>query len=74
MVVHGHGGMDELSLSGTNMVCILRDGTLKDLEITPEDAGLPGQRSATLREERPGTTAGSSRTSLQAREDLTVTW
>lgn len=41
MVVHGHGGMDELSLSGPNMACILKDGVLEDLEITPEDAGLP---------------------------------
>jgi len=40
MVVHGHGGMDELSLSGTNMACILKNGTLEELEITPEDAGL----------------------------------
>jgi len=40
MVVHGHGGMDELSLSGTNMACILKDGALEELEITPEDAGL----------------------------------
>ncbi|MEA3508143.1 MAG: anthranilate phosphoribosyltransferase [Synergistota bacterium] len=40
MVVHGHGGMDELSLSGANTACILKNGVLEDLEITPEDAGL----------------------------------
>ncbi|MDO9508322.1 MAG: anthranilate phosphoribosyltransferase [Thermovirgaceae bacterium] len=40
MVVHGHGGMDELSLSGSNMACLLKGGVLEDLEITPEDAGL----------------------------------
>lgn len=41
LVVHGHGGMDELSLSGPNKACSLRDGLVEDLEISPEDAGLP---------------------------------
>ena len=40
LVVHGHGGMDELSLSGPNLACHLKDGKVTDLEISPEDAGL----------------------------------
>ncbi len=41
LVVHGHGGMDELSLSGPNRVSFLKDGVVKDLEISPYEAGLP---------------------------------
>lgn len=40
MVVHGHGGMDELSLCGPNRACLLDRGKLTDMEILPEDAGL----------------------------------
>ncbi len=40
LVVHGHGGMDELSLGGSNRACLLDRGNLEDLEILPEDAGL----------------------------------
>ena len=40
MVVHGHGGMDELSLSGPNVACLLDDGVLTEMEISPEDVGL----------------------------------
>lgn len=45
MVVHGHGGMDELSLSGPNRASFLIDGEVRDLEITPEEAGLPRAES-----------------------------
>jgi anthranilate phosphoribosyltransferase len=40
MVVHGDGGMDELSLSGPTKVSFLADGTIEDMEFFPEDAGL----------------------------------
>jgi anthranilate phosphoribosyltransferase len=40
MVVHGHGGMDELSLSGPNRACLFDDGELIEMEITPESVGL----------------------------------
>ncbi len=40
LVVHGHGGMDELSLSGPNRASFFRDGVVTDLEIVPEEAGL----------------------------------
>lgn len=39
-VVHGHGGLDELSLSGPTRVTALRDKTLSELEIHPQDLGL----------------------------------
>ena len=40
-VVHGHDGLDELTLSGTSFVAQLKDGAVTHFEITPEDAGLP---------------------------------
>jgi len=46
-VVHGNGGVDELSLSGATAVCELRDGECREYTITPEDAGLaPGPTEA----------------------------
>lgn len=44
VVVHGHGGLDEFSLSGPNTVAVLRDGVLSEEVVTPEDVGL--QRAA----------------------------
>ena len=40
-VVHGDGGMDELSLSGPSRVAALKDGAIAYFEVSPEDAGLP---------------------------------
>ncbi|MGA0863456.1 MAG: anthranilate phosphoribosyltransferase [Ilumatobacteraceae bacterium] len=39
-VVHGHGGLDELSLSGPNMVHALRDGEVERMEIDAHDYGI----------------------------------
>lgn len=40
-LVHGGDGTDELSISAPSKVCSLADGTITDLHISPEDAGLP---------------------------------
>ncbi len=40
-VVHGHGGLDELSLSGPSSVAQLKDGVISSFSVSPEDAGLP---------------------------------
>jgi anthranilate phosphoribosyltransferase len=40
MVVHGAGGLDELSLSGENRVAWLNDGEIKEIVLRPADAGL----------------------------------
>ena len=42
MVVHGHDGMDELSLSGATTVRELNNGSLRSYEVEPEDVGLEG--------------------------------
>jgi anthranilate phosphoribosyltransferase len=40
-VVHGHGGLDEISTSGPTVVAEVRDGTVREFELAPHDAGLP---------------------------------
>lgn len=40
LVVHGHDGMDELTLTGPSSAAELKDGKVHTYEITPEDAGL----------------------------------
>ncbi|MBU6374090.1 MAG: anthranilate phosphoribosyltransferase [Alphaproteobacteria bacterium] len=40
-VVHGAGGLDEVSLAGPTQVCALEDGALRRFILTPADAGLP---------------------------------
>ena len=40
-LVHGSDGTDELAISGISWVAALEDGTVKEVELHPEDAGLP---------------------------------
>ncbi len=40
-LVHGSDGTDELSISGLSWVAALDHGTITELEVHPEDAGLP---------------------------------
>jgi anthranilate phosphoribosyltransferase len=40
-VVHGAGGIDELSPAGPNLVCEVVDGAVKGREIDPLDLGVP---------------------------------
>ena len=45
LVVHGEtgdggGGMDEMSVSGVSYVAEVRDGTVREYEVAPEDLGL----------------------------------
>ena len=40
LVVHGRDGLDELSLGATSLVGELRDGTVREYELHPEDFGL----------------------------------
>ncbi len=48
-VVHGAGGLDELTTTGANRVSILRDGTVRTETILPEDLGFSRADAATLR-------------------------
>ncbi|MCK5681914.1 anthranilate phosphoribosyltransferase [bacterium] len=40
MVVHGAGGVDELSLAGRNRIAWLKDDEIKELSLEPADVGL----------------------------------
>ncbi|MFN2363192.1 MAG: anthranilate phosphoribosyltransferase [Halarsenatibacteraceae bacterium] len=40
MVVHGAGGIDELSLAGLNKTAYLKNGEIKEYNFYPEEAGL----------------------------------
>jgi anthranilate phosphoribosyltransferase len=40
-VVHGAGGIDELSPAGPNLVCEVRDGDIHEREIDPLELGVP---------------------------------
>ena len=41
LVVHGHSGVDEISLTGATQVLDISDGAVSSYELTPEDFGLP---------------------------------
>ena len=40
-LVHGSDGTDELTITGVSWVSALKDGTITEMEVHPEDAGLP---------------------------------
>ncbi|MFZ5945635.1 MAG: anthranilate phosphoribosyltransferase [Bacillota bacterium] len=48
-VVHGAGGLDELSTLGPSKITQLNKGSLKTFEISPEDFGLPKSRFNSLK-------------------------
>jgi anthranilate phosphoribosyltransferase len=39
-ICHGEGGMDEIVPTGTTLISELKDGEIRNFEMTPEDAGL----------------------------------
>ena len=41
LVVHGHSGVDEISLTGPTRVLELKDGAVSEYDLTPDDFGLP---------------------------------
>jgi anthranilate phosphoribosyltransferase len=57
-VVHGHGGLDELSLSGPNRVSELRGGVVRTVTLDAPDLGL---RRAGLAELKGGDAADNAR-------------
>ncbi|MDR3296443.1 MAG: anthranilate phosphoribosyltransferase [Clostridiales Family XIII bacterium] len=48
MVVHGHDGLDEISLTGSTTICEVADGRLNSYFITPEQFGLERCRISDL--------------------------
>jgi anthranilate phosphoribosyltransferase len=48
-VVHGAGGIDELSPTGANLVCEVENGAVREYQLDPEDLGVPRAEVADLR-------------------------
>jgi anthranilate phosphoribosyltransferase len=48
-VVHGAGGLDEISTSGPTVVCEVRDSQVRQFEVTPEELGVPRAELSELR-------------------------
>jgi anthranilate phosphoribosyltransferase len=41
LVVHGHDGLDEITITGPTRIAEARDGAVRTYEVTPEEFGLP---------------------------------
>jgi len=48
-VVHGAGGLDEISLAGETLVAEVRHGKVKRFTLSPEDFGVPGAPLESIR-------------------------
>ncbi|MCR9255009.1 MAG: anthranilate phosphoribosyltransferase [Alphaproteobacteria bacterium] len=48
-VVHGSDGLDEMTTTGVTHVVELANGTIREFEVTPEDAGLPKAKPEDLK-------------------------
>jgi anthranilate phosphoribosyltransferase len=60
-VVHGAGGIDELSPIGPNLVCEVVEGTVREREIDPLELGVPRCDAGELRGGSPGDNAAAIR-------------
>jgi anthranilate phosphoribosyltransferase len=49
LVVHGQDGMDELTTTTASWAASLEDGEVREIEIRPEEVGLPKARMADLK-------------------------
>jgi anthranilate phosphoribosyltransferase len=48
-VVHGAGGIDELSPAVPNLVCEVENGTVREYQLDPDELGVPRAEAAELR-------------------------
>jgi len=60
-VVHGAGGIDELSPCGPNLVCEVHSGRIREYELDPLDLGIERCSPAELRGGDPATNAAALR-------------
>ena len=76
IVVHGHGGLDELTVTGPSRVLELRDGSVAEHEVDAVDLGLPRADSADLAGGDPAENADLTRRILDgetgSRRDMVV--
>ncbi|MGH2934104.1 MAG: anthranilate phosphoribosyltransferase [Gaiellaceae bacterium] len=64
-VVHGFGGIDELSPCGPNLVCEVEDGSVRQYELDPLDLGIDRCDPAELRGGEPALNARALRAVLR---------
>jgi anthranilate phosphoribosyltransferase len=64
-VVHGAGGIDELSPTGPNLVCEVVNGTVREYELDPTSLGIPRADVAELRGGGPAHNARALREVLE---------
>jgi anthranilate phosphoribosyltransferase len=67
-VVHGAGGIDELSPAGSNLVCEVANGTVREREIDPLELGVPRCDPAELRGGSPEENAAAIRAVFSGEE------
>jgi anthranilate phosphoribosyltransferase len=76
LAFHGHGGLDELSLSGPSSVLELRDGLTSSWTIDPEELGFPPAQADAVAGGTAGENAGLVRSVLAGdkgpRRDIVV--
>jgi len=65
-VMHGAGGLDEISLSGETMVAEVRGGAVKRFTVTPEDFGVARAPLESIRGGTPAQNAALIRRILEA--------
>ena len=69
MVVHGHGGLDELTTSGPNRISHLRDGQVHTYDFDARDLGLRPASAEVLRGGDPPENARMMRAILTGEDD-----
>ncbi|MBN1588275.1 MAG: anthranilate phosphoribosyltransferase [Pirellulales bacterium] len=67
LVVHGEGGLDEVSLSGTTQAIKIEGDSRLEMELNPEDFGMEKVQLDDLRVDTPAQSAQRIRTVLQGR-------
>jgi len=65
LVVHGAGGLDEISIAGETLVAEVREGSVTRSVLTPDDFGLPTDPLEALRGGSPQENAGLIRRLLE---------
>lgn len=71
-VIHGHGGLDEMSLTGPTEVAELKDGKVTMFAVKPEDAGIEQQPLEALKGGDPAFNARAIRLLLDGSRDPSV--
>ncbi|MFM7346598.1 MAG: anthranilate phosphoribosyltransferase, partial [Tagaea sp.] len=66
-VAHGSDGLDEITTTGPTHVAELRDGKVREFEVTPEDAGLARARPEDLKGGTPQENAAAMRALLDGK-------